>query len=176
MEFKTQGILSLVVILWSTDTASLCIFWKQSGGAALRKKARDFNSSSKTVCLSEGFAGLDAPEPQHTATMSGTVSILQQFANGLKSRSEETRAKAAKDLQHYVTMELREVSAANGIIYPCVSCECGPWAGCLGNGDFWNLEAGIREEMGHSRELIFSPWNVGNVSELMAQRDSQVSE
>ncbi|NXC82578.1 MTOR kinase, partial [Cercotrichas coryphoeus] len=43
-------------------------------------------------------------------TMSGTVSILQQFANGLKSRSEETRAKAAKDLQHYVTMELREMS------------------------------------------------------------------
>ncbi|RLV95569.1 hypothetical protein DV515_00012843 [Chloebia gouldiae] len=42
--------------------------------------------------------------------MSGTVSILQQFANGLKSRSEETRAKAAKDLQHYVTMELREMS------------------------------------------------------------------
>ncbi|KAI6073752.1 Serine/threonine-protein kinase mTOR isoform X2 [Aix galericulata] len=40
----------------------------------------------------------------------GTVSILQQFANGLKSRSEETRAKAAKDLQHYVTMELREMS------------------------------------------------------------------
>uniref|UniRef100_A0A8D2QGQ8 Serine/threonine-protein kinase TOR n=1 Tax=Zonotrichia albicollis TaxID=44394 RepID=A0A8D2QGQ8_ZONAL len=46
----------------------------------------------------------------HSATMSGTVSILQQFANGLKSRSEETRAKAAKDLQHYVTMELREMS------------------------------------------------------------------
>lgn len=53
------------------------------------------------------------PEPQHNTIMSGTVSILQQFANGLKSRSEETRAKAAKDLQHYVTMELREVSAAN---------------------------------------------------------------
>lgn len=47
--------------------------------------------------------------------MSGTVSILQQFANGLKSRSEETRAKAAKDLQHYVTMELREVSAAKNV-------------------------------------------------------------
>lgn len=53
------------------------------------------------------------PEPQRNTIMSGTVSILQQFANGLKSRSEETRAKAAKDLQHYVTMELREVSAAN---------------------------------------------------------------
>lgn len=57
--------------------------------------------------------------------MSGTVSILQQFANGLKSRSEETRAKAAKDLQHYVTMELREVSAAKGMIY------CGV---CVGHG------------------------------------------
>uniref|UniRef100_A0A8C5WSQ4 Serine/threonine-protein kinase TOR n=1 Tax=Laticauda laticaudata TaxID=8630 RepID=A0A8C5WSQ4_LATLA len=44
------------------------------------------------------------------ATMSGTVIILQQFAGGLKSRNEETRAKAAKDLQHYVTMELREMS------------------------------------------------------------------
>ncbi|XP_029141485.1 serine/threonine-protein kinase mTOR [Protobothrops mucrosquamatus] len=42
--------------------------------------------------------------------MSGTVIILQQFAGGLKSRNEETRAKAAKDLQHYVTMELREMS------------------------------------------------------------------
>uniref|UniRef100_A0A8C8SCR5 Serine/threonine-protein kinase TOR n=1 Tax=Pelusios castaneus TaxID=367368 RepID=A0A8C8SCR5_9SAUR len=39
-----------------------------------------------------------------------TVSILQQFASGLKSRNEEIRAKAAKDLQHYVTMELREMS------------------------------------------------------------------
>lgn len=45
--------------------------------------------------------------------MSSTVSILQQFASGLKSRNEEIRAKAAKDLQHYVTMELREVSAAD---------------------------------------------------------------
>ncbi|XP_059807691.1 serine/threonine-protein kinase mTOR isoform X1 [Hypanus sabinus] len=42
--------------------------------------------------------------------MSGTASVLQQFVNGLKSRSEETRAKAAKDLQHYVTTELREVN------------------------------------------------------------------
>ncbi|EMP41525.1 Serine/threonine-protein kinase mTOR [Chelonia mydas] len=42
--------------------------------------------------------------------MSSTVSILQQFASGLKSRNEEIRAKAAKDLQHYVTMELREMS------------------------------------------------------------------
>uniref|UniRef100_A0A8C8SCE8 Serine/threonine-protein kinase TOR n=1 Tax=Pelusios castaneus TaxID=367368 RepID=A0A8C8SCE8_9SAUR len=38
------------------------------------------------------------------------LSILQQFASGLKSRNEEIRAKAAKDLQHYVTMELREMS------------------------------------------------------------------
>ncbi|XP_040182261.1 serine/threonine-protein kinase mTOR isoform X3 [Rana temporaria] len=40
--------------------------------------------------------------------MSGIM--LQQFANGLRNRSEETRTKAAKDLQHYVTTELREVS------------------------------------------------------------------
>lgn len=89
--------------------------------------------------------------------MSGTVSILQQFANGLKSRSEETRAKAAKDLQHYVTMELREVSAANEIIYPCLSYECRARAGYFGDGDFWNVEAGLREEVGHSRELTFAP-------------------
>ncbi|MGH0162634.1 UNVERIFIED_CONTAM: hypothetical protein FKN15_004387 [Acipenser sinensis] len=41
--------------------------------------------------------------------MSGTTSVLQQFVSGLKNRSEETRAKAAKDLQHYVTTELREI-------------------------------------------------------------------
>ena len=34
---------------------------------------------------------------------------LQQFVNGLKSRNEETRAKAARDLHHYVSTELREV-------------------------------------------------------------------
>lgn len=88
--------------------------------------------------------------------MSGTVSILQQFANGLKSRSEETRAKAAKDLQHYVTMELREVSAANKIIYLCLSFESRALAGYFGDGGFGNTEAGLREEMGHSRELIFA--------------------
>lgn len=44
-------------------------------------------------------------------TTSSNVSVLQQFASGLKSRNEETRAKAAKELQHYVTMELREVGA-----------------------------------------------------------------
>ncbi|MGH0128951.1 UNVERIFIED_CONTAM: hypothetical protein FKN15_057794 [Acipenser sinensis] len=42
--------------------------------------------------------------------MSGTTSVLQQFVSGLKNRSEEMRAKAAKDLQHYVTTELRELS------------------------------------------------------------------
>ena len=41
--------------------------------------------------------------------MSGTASVLQQFVSGLKSRNEDTRAKSAKDLQHYVTTELREV-------------------------------------------------------------------
>lgn len=74
--------------------------------------------------------------------MSGTVSILQQFANGLKSRSEETRAKAAKDLQHYVTMELREVSAADEIVYPCLSYE--RRAEYFGDGGFGNMEAGLK--------------------------------
>lgn len=164
----------MLVILWFTDTASVSVFWEQSGGTALRKKLRDFNSSSKKICFSEDFTGLDAPEPQPATTMSGTVSILQQFANGLKSRSEETRAKAAKDLQHYVTMELREVSAAKGIVHPCVSCECGVWAGCLGNGDFWNMGPSLREEMGHNRELTFAPWYVGEVSKLVTQMSSQV--
>ena len=45
-------------------------------------------------------------------TPSSNVSVLQQVASGLKSRNEETRAKAAKELQHYVTMELREVGAS----------------------------------------------------------------
>ena len=43
--------------------------------------------------------------------MSGTATVLQQFVSGLKSRNEDTRAKSAKDLQHYVTTELREVRA-----------------------------------------------------------------
>lgn len=44
--------------------------------------------------------------------MSGTATVLQQFVSGLKSRNEDTRAKSAKDLQHYVTTELREVLLA----------------------------------------------------------------
>lgn len=43
--------------------------------------------------------------------LSGTATVLQQFVSGLKSRNEDTRAKSAKDLQHYVTTELREVPA-----------------------------------------------------------------
>ncbi len=35
---------------------------------------------------------------------------MQQFISGLKSRNEETRNKAARELNHYVTTELREVS------------------------------------------------------------------
>ncbi|KAK7065603.1 hypothetical protein SK128_010038 [Halocaridina rubra] len=35
---------------------------------------------------------------------------MNQFVNGLKSRNEETRVKAACDLQRYVTTELREIS------------------------------------------------------------------
>ncbi|XP_077105803.1 serine/threonine-protein kinase mTOR isoform X2 [Ranitomeya variabilis] len=45
-----------------------------------------------------------------TANMSGIMTMLQQIANGLRSKNEETRTKAAKDLQHYVTTELREVT------------------------------------------------------------------
>lgn len=36
---------------------------------------------------------------------------MQQRLNGLKSRSDESRMQAAKDLQHYVSTELREASA-----------------------------------------------------------------
>lgn len=46
--------------------------------------------------------------------MSGTATVLQQFVSGLKSRNEDTRAKSAKDLQHYVTTELREVTSLDG--------------------------------------------------------------
>ena len=35
---------------------------------------------------------------------------MQQYVAGLKSRNEETRSKAAKELNHYVTTELREIS------------------------------------------------------------------
>ncbi|XP_074653906.1 serine/threonine-protein kinase mTOR-like [Tubulanus polymorphus] len=35
---------------------------------------------------------------------------MQQFVSGLKSRSEETRARAANKLNHYVSTELREMS------------------------------------------------------------------
>uniref|UniRef100_A0AAQ4QZI1 Serine/threonine-protein kinase TOR n=1 Tax=Gasterosteus aculeatus aculeatus TaxID=481459 RepID=A0AAQ4QZI1_GASAC len=40
----------------------------------------------------------------------GTATVLQQFVSGLKNRNEDTRAKSAKELQHYVTTELRELS------------------------------------------------------------------
>ncbi|CAH1240669.1 MTOR [Branchiostoma lanceolatum] len=39
------------------------------------------------------------------------TAMLSQFVAGLKSRNEESRTKAAKDMQHYVTTELREMSA-----------------------------------------------------------------
>ena len=38
------------------------------------------------------------------------TSIMQQFVSGLKSKNEDTRAKAARELNHYVSTELREVS------------------------------------------------------------------
>lgn len=57
--------------------------------------------------------------------MSGTATVLQQFVSGLKSRNEDTRAKSAKDLQHYVTTELREVTAMMIIItIHCILNEC----------------------------------------------------
>lgn len=59
-----------------------------------------------------------------SAATSSNVSVLQQFASGLKSRNEETRAKAAKELQHYVTMELREVGLQ------CFGCPMGPCLVC----------------------------------------------
>ena len=37
--------------------------------------------------------------------------MMQQRLNGLKSRSDDSRLQAAKDLQHYVSTELREASA-----------------------------------------------------------------
>ena len=39
---------------------------------------------------------------------------MNQFVAGLKSRHEETRVKAACDLQRYVTTELREVRHCGG--------------------------------------------------------------
>lgn len=87
--------------------------------------------------------------------MSGTVSILQQFANGLKSRSEETRAKAAKDLQHYVTMELREVSAEMRTFIPVCCMSVGLSTLGMEVLEIWKLV--LREEVGHSRELTFTP-------------------
>lgn len=67
------------------------------------------------------------------ATTSSNVSVLQQFASGLKSRNEETRAKAAKELQHYVTMELREVRTAviGPFIMECWGYLYHPWVKCL---------------------------------------------
>jgi len=42
--------------------------------------------------------------------IAANMSVMQQFVSGLRSRHEETRTKAAKELQHYVSTELREVS------------------------------------------------------------------
>ena len=43
------------------------------------------------------------------------TSLMHQFVSGLKSRSEDTRSKAAQELHHYVTTELREVSLFTGL-------------------------------------------------------------
>ncbi len=41
------------------------------------------------------------------------TNLMQQYVSGLKSRSEDTRNKAAQQLNHYVTTELREVSESD---------------------------------------------------------------
>lgn len=41
---------------------------------------------------------------------------------------------------------------------------------------FLEYQAGLREEMGHSRELTFAPWHVGEVNKLVTQISSQVPE
>ena len=38
------------------------------------------------------------------------TNLMHQFVSGLKSRNDETRARAVRDLNHYVSTELREVS------------------------------------------------------------------
>lgn len=54
------------------------------------------------------------------ARMSATATVLQQFVSGLKSRNEDLRAKAAKDLQHYVITELREVNCTTLFFDPSI--------------------------------------------------------
>jgi len=41
--------------------------------------------------------------------MISVASIVQQFVTGLKSRNDETRSAAARDLKQYVSTELKEV-------------------------------------------------------------------
>jgi len=41
--------------------------------------------------------------------MTTVTSIVQQFVAGLKSRNEETRSTAARELKQYVSTELKEV-------------------------------------------------------------------
>lgn len=68
--------------------------------------------------------------------MSGTATVLQQFVSGLKSRNEDTRAKSAKDLQHYVTTELREVIRPGHPIYIFCIVSFGLSAVYIGSGVF----------------------------------------
>ena len=44
--------------------------------------------------------------------MASTQQIMNQFIGGLKNRNEEVRLKAANDLYHFVTNELRELPQA----------------------------------------------------------------
>ena len=47
-----------------------------------------------------------------SVTMASTQQIMNQFISGLKNRNEEVRLKAANDLYHFVTNELRELPQA----------------------------------------------------------------
>lgn len=38
-----------------------------------------------------------------------TVSMMNQFVNGLKSKNEDMRVKAARDLHHFVSCYLKEI-------------------------------------------------------------------
>ena len=56
-----------------------------------------------------GRVGGEQSAITHDTSPSSTM--MQQLLSGLKSRSDESRLLAAKELQHYVSTELREASA-----------------------------------------------------------------
>lgn len=101
------------------------------------------------------IAGRAAGSSVSVASMSGTASVLQQFVSGLKSRNEDTRAKAAKDLQHYVTTELREVKVFCFlliIVMCCYSLVCSHFAGFVNT--LWNRSASYH----HNKDRFIMAW------------------